>query len=160
MIAEPVAVPPVERQVALDMAKRGALVAPVVVGVAWAIWGAHGGISAGVGLALAVANLLLAATLLSWAARISLVALAAAAFGGYVLRLALLTGVVFAIHGQPWVSWVPLALTLVITHLGLLIWETRYVSATLAYPGLKPRPQARPQARPQTRPQTRPQKGA
>jgi hypothetical protein len=141
MIAEPVAVPPVERQVALDMAKRGALVAPVVVGVAWAIWGAHGGISAGVGLALAVANLLLAATLLSWAARISLVALAAAAFGGYVLRLALLTGVVFAIHGQGWVSWVPLALTLVITHLGLLIWETRYVSATLAYPGLKPRPQ-------------------
>ena len=26
-----------------------------------------------------------------------------------------------------------------ITHLGLLFWETRYVSATLAYPGLKPR---------------------
>jgi hypothetical protein len=141
VIADPVAVPPVERQVALDMAKRGLLVAPAVVAVAWAIWGPHGGISAGVGLALAVANLLLAAILLSWAARISLVALAAAAFGGYVLRLAILTGVVFAIHGLSWVSWVPLALTLVITHLGLLIWETRYVSATLAYPGLKPRPQ-------------------
>ena len=29
-----------------------------------------------------------------------------------------------------------------VTHLGLLFWETRYVSVTLAYPGLKPRPQA------------------
>jgi len=34
---------------------------------------------------------------------------------------------------------VPLALTIGVTHLGLLIWETRYVSASLAYPGLKPR---------------------
>jgi hypothetical protein len=34
---------------------------------------------------------------------------------------------------------VPLALTILVTHLGLLAWETRYVSATLAYPGLKPR---------------------
>ncbi len=46
-----------------------------------------------------------------------------------------------AICHQPWVSWIPLAFTLVITHLGLLIWETRYVSASLAYPGLKPRAQ-------------------
>jgi hypothetical protein len=141
VIADPLAGPPVERQVALDMAKRAAFVAPILVGVAWAIWGSHGGISAAVGLGLAVANLLLAAALLSWAARVSLTALAAAALGGYILRLALLTGVVFAIHGQSWVSWVPLALTLLITHLGLLAWETRYVSATLAYPALKPRPQ-------------------
>ena len=135
------AAPAVERQVAFDMAKRGVLVAPVVVGVAWAIWGAHGGISAAVGLALAIANLLLVAALLSWAARISLVALAAAALGGYVLRLALLTGVVFAVRHQGWISWIPFALTLLVTHLGLLLWETRYVSATLAYPGLKPRRQ-------------------
>ena len=32
----------------------------------------------------------------------------------------------------------PLGLTLIVTHLGLLIWETRHVSASLAYPGLKP----------------------
>ena len=141
MIADPLAGPPVERQVALDMAKRAAFVAPILVGVAWAVWGPHGGISAAVGVGLAVANLLLAAALLSWAARVSLTALAAAALGGYILRLALLTGVVFAIHGQSWVAWVPLALTLLITHLGLLVWETRYVSATLAYPALKPRAQ-------------------
>ena len=27
---------------------------------------------------------------------------------------------------------------LIVTHLGLLFWETRFVSATLAFPGLKP----------------------
>ena len=31
-----------------------------------------------------------------------------------------------------------LGVTLIVTHLGLLIWETRHVSASLAYPGLKP----------------------
>ena len=47
---------------------------------------------------------------------------------------------VLAITGQSWFSPIPLCATLVVCHLGLLIWETRYVSATLAYPGLKPRP--------------------
>jgi len=39
------------------------------------------------------------------------------------------------------VEMVPLGLTLVATHLGLLIWEARYVSLSLAFPGLKPRPE-------------------
>jgi len=34
---------------------------------------------------------------------------------------------------------IPFAFTLVITHLGLLFWEMRYVSANLAHPGLKPK---------------------
>ena len=38
-----------------------------------------------------------------------------------------------------WAGPVPLGLTVVVTHLGLLIWETRYVSASLAFPVLKPR---------------------
>ncbi len=134
--------PPVEREIALDMSRRALFVAPVAVGLGLAFWGWHGAASAGFGLGLAVANLLLAAVILSWAARVSLVALAAAALGGYILRLALLTAAVFAIHDQHWVAWVPLAFTLLVTHLGLLIWETRYVSASLAYPGLKPRKSA------------------
>jgi hypothetical protein len=31
-----------------------------------------------------------------------------------------------------------LAVTVLLTHLGLLAWETRFVSASLAYPALKP----------------------
>jgi hypothetical protein len=40
-------------------------------------------------------------------------------------------------------AW-PLGLTLIATHLGLLVWELKFVSASLAFPGLKPRPEARP----------------
>ena len=93
--------PPVERQVALDMGRRALFVAPVIIAIASIVWGVHGGISAAVGLALAVANLLLAAVLLSWAAKVSLVAMAATALGGYILRLVLLTAVIFAIRHQP-----------------------------------------------------------
>lgn len=130
---------PVERQIALDMARRGAMAAPLLIGVSTAIWGIDGGISSAFAILLALANLLAAALLLEWAANISLAAIAAAALGGYVLRLVLLTVAVFAVRHQSWVSWLPLAFTLAITHLGLLIWETRHVSASLAYPGLKPR---------------------
>ena len=31
-----------------------------------------------------------------------------------------------------------LAILILVTHLGLLFWELRYVSASLAFPGLKP----------------------
>jgi len=132
--------PAVERQVAFDMSRRSLVLAPIVVGAGAAFWGLHGALSSAFGLGLAVANLLLAAAILSWAARISLVAVAAAALGGYLLRLGLLTAAVFAIRHQHWVAWVPLAFTIIVTHLALLIWETRYVSASLAFPGLKPKP--------------------
>jgi hypothetical protein len=37
-----------------------------------------------------------------------------------------------------WFSKGAFGLTIIVTHLGLLIWETRFVSASLAFPGLKP----------------------
>lgn len=133
--------PAVERQVASDLARRGLMVTPFVVGLAGALFGVNGALSAAYAVGLVIANFMVAALLLSWAARISLVALAVAALGGYLLRLGLLTAAVLAVKDQPWVSMAPLALTIAITHLGLLWWETRYVSATLAFPGLKPRTQ-------------------
>ncbi|MGA1359498.1 MAG: hypothetical protein ACO4A4_04375, partial [Ilumatobacteraceae bacterium] len=45
---------------------------------------------------------------------------------------------VMLVRNEPWVDLMALGLTLVISHLGLLFWEMRYVSATLAFPGLKP----------------------
>jgi hypothetical protein len=36
------------------------------------------------------------------------------------------------------VELVPLGLTIIITHLGLLFWELRHISSSLAFPGLKP----------------------
>jgi hypothetical protein len=42
-----------------------------------------------------------------------------------------------------WVEEIPLLFTVLVTHLVLLVWETRYVSLSLAYPGLKPTPPPR-----------------
>ena len=58
-------------------------------------------------------------------------------------RLLLEAGYAFStfdrnIDNEPWVDLPTLAVTLLLTQLGLLFWETKYVSATLAYPGLKP----------------------
>lgn len=130
--------PPVERQVAGDMIRRGLPVAPVLVVVAGLIWGLDGALSAAYGLAIVLANFALAAVLLSWAGRRSVALLMGVALFGYVFRLGLVTLAVLAVKDLAWVALVPLGLTIVISHLGLLFWETSRVSASLAFPGLKP----------------------
>jgi hypothetical protein len=140
--------PAVERQLAADLARRGVIVAPVLLIVAALGWGLHGVLSAGYALVLVLINFALSAALLAWAARTSLGLLMGVALFGYVARLALITVAVLAISGQTWFSPIPLCAALLVTHLGLLVWETRYVSATLAFPGLKPRPSQGPAAKP------------
>jgi hypothetical protein len=135
--------PPVEQQIARDMIRRALPLAPVLMLVAGLIWGIHGALSTGYAIAIVLANFALSAAILTVTARISLVVLMTAVMAGYLLRLALVTVAVLAVIHQSWVVVVPLAFTLMITHLGLLFWETRYVSATLAYPALKPRPARR-----------------
>ena len=76
--------------------------------------------------------------ILGWAAPISLPLLMGAVLGGYVLRLGLIFLAVFLVRDASWFEKLPLGLTIIVTHLVLLIWELRYVSASLAYPGLKP----------------------
>lgn len=140
VMATPVVGDAVEAQVAKDIARRAMYVAPVWVAVCAAFWGTDGAVSALYGMALIVCNFLLAAGLLAWAARISLSMLMVAALGGFMLRLALIALAVWLVKDATWVSLVPLGLTIIIAHLGLLVWETRHVSASLAYPGLKPTP--------------------
>jgi hypothetical protein len=132
--------PAVEAQITGDMARRMLPVLPGLVLVAGLIWGADGAASSAFAVVLVLGNLALSAALLGRAARISLALLMGAALGGFALRLFLLTAVVWAVKDQAWVDITALGLTLVVTHLGLLFWETRHVSASLAYPGLKPTP--------------------
>ena len=131
--------PPVERQVAFDMIRRAVPVLPVALGVAWLVRGTDGALSASFAILLVLANFALAAVMLTAAARVSLAALMGTALFGYLLRLALITVAVLLVKDMAWVDIPTLGLTIVVTHLGLLIWETRYVSASLAYPALKPR---------------------
>ena len=137
-LSTPVAGPAPEVDIARDLARRALPVAPVAVLACGVGWGLDGALSAAYALVLVVANFLAAAALMARAARISVVMLMAAVLGGYLLRLGLLTAAVYAVRDAGWVEMVPLGLTLVATHVGLLVWEARRVSVTLAFPGLKP----------------------
>jgi hypothetical protein len=59
--------------------------------------------------------------------------------GGYIGRLALVVLAIVAVKDASWVEHAPFYGTILLTHVGLLVWETRSISASLAYPGLKPR---------------------
>ncbi|MGH9279613.1 MAG: ATP synthase subunit I [Acidimicrobiales bacterium] len=126
--------PAVERQVASDMIRRALPALPVLVLVAGLVRGVDGALSAAFAIGLVLANFLIAAAVLARAARIGVGALGFAALGSFIVRLVLITVAVLVVKDQSWVDLVPLGLTIVVTHLGLLIWESRYVSMSLAYP--------------------------
>lgn len=139
--------PPVERRIAVDLARRGLLVAPVIVLVAGLLRGADGAASAALGLAVLVLNFLAAAVSLEWGARRGGNALFAVALGGFLFRmLSILVVILVAQALFGWVDVIVLGVTLFLTHLGLLFWELRSVSFSLAAPGLqrdRPTPSAR-----------------
>lgn len=120
------------------MVRRGLVVLAPVVAVAWVVADRYVAASVGYGIVLILVNFLLSAYLLAWAARISLGLVASVALGGYVMRLALIFMAVWFVRDTSWVRMVPLGITLIAAHLGLLVWELRHVSATMAHPGLKP----------------------
>jgi hypothetical protein len=130
--------PAPEPVLARDIAKRGLRFAPVLVLAATAVWGGDGAASSAYGLAIVLANLVLAAWMLSTAARISYAFLMGAALFGFLLRLGLVSAAVLLVQDAGWVEPTALGLTLVVTHLGLLVWELRFVSISLAHPGLRP----------------------
>jgi hypothetical protein len=135
--------PAPETEIARDLVKRAAMAAPVLIVVFGLIWGLDGAISTGYAIAVVVVNFVLAATLDAWGARISVGMLMAMSMFGFFLRMAVVLGAFFAAKDASWMAVVPFAFTLVVTHLGLLFWEMRYVSANLAHPGLKPKAPAR-----------------
>jgi hypothetical protein len=130
--------PPVEKRIAVDLARHGLLIAPAVVLVAGAIRGVDGAASAALGLAVCLLNFFAAALTLDWGTRRSGNALFAVALGGFLFRMVSIVVVMVvaqALFG--WVDIVVLGLTLFVTHLGLLFWELRSVSFSLAAPGLR-----------------------
>jgi hypothetical protein len=130
--------PEVERQLAFDMLRRGVWFAPAVLLLASLVWGSRGATSAVLAIALVAVNLVLAALALSWAAKVSLTAIMAVSLGGFAVRMGLLCAVLFAVRDATWIHMTALGITVLVTHLGLLFWELRFVSASLAFPGLKP----------------------
>lgn len=128
-----------ESELVGDLVRKALPVAPVPVALAALLAGVDGALSAGVAIVLVVANFVAAAASLAWAARINLGLLMGVALFGYLLRVSALFGIVYLLRDLSWVHVPALGITLVVMHLGLLFWETRYVSATLAHPALKPK---------------------
>lgn len=134
--------PATERIVARDLVRRAVLVFPAAA-VVGALLGGWGGVaSVAFGLGLLAANFWLSAALLAWAARISYGLVMGVALFGFLVRLALVGLAVWLVRDASWVRDLPLGLTIVVGHLGLLLWEARSVSASLAFPALKPKPRA------------------
>ncbi len=125
-------------EVARDMVTRGLPLLPVGIVIGALIDGFAGSASVAYGMVLVMVNFLLAAYLLAWAGRISFALVASVALGGYVLRLGLIFLAVWLVKDATWVRMVPLGVTIIVTHLALLVWELRYVAGSFAHPGLKP----------------------
>lgn len=134
--------PAPEVEVTKDISKRALIVAPVIVAVCAVIWGGNGAWSALFGIALVVVNFALAAGIVAFTARISLSLMMGAILFGYLIRLGLILVAVLLVKDAAWISRPALGATIIVTHVGLLAWELKYVALSLAYPGLKP---ARPQ---------------
>jgi hypothetical protein len=113
-----------------QLVRPALLAAPLVVLGTTLFRGVDGGLSAGAGLALAVANLYGAARSLDWAAAVGLPAVAAVALGGYLARLAALTAVVLLLGTMARVDLPAVAVTLAVAHLGLLSVTARSIGAT------------------------------
>jgi hypothetical protein len=131
--------PQVERDIALDLVKHGLLIAPVVILVAGLVSGWDGTASAAIALGIVCLNFTLAALSVGWAAKISPVMVGGVALGGYVVRLGLILVALVLLRHVSWIVLPWLGFTLVGAHLVLLFWEMRYVSMSLAAPGLRPR---------------------
>ncbi len=130
--------PSPEVEVSTDMIKRGLIVAPLLIAICAVIWGGDGAWSSAYGIAIVLANFALAALFIASAAKISLGLMMAATLFGYIIRLALIFVAVWLVRDASWISFPALGSTIIVTHLGLLFWEMKYVAMSLAHPGLKP----------------------
>jgi hypothetical protein len=130
--------PAPEMKVTKDIVRRGLIAGPLLVAVCGVVWGLHGALSSAYGLALVLVNFLLAAGIVATTARISLGLMLGAVLFGYLIRLGLIFLAVLAVRHASWISLPALGATIIVTHLGLLVWEMKYVALSLAHPGLKP----------------------
>jgi hypothetical protein len=130
--------PAPEVSISLDMVKRGLIVGPVLIVICGVIWGGDGAWSSAYAIALVLANFALSAGIIALASKISYAAVLAGVMFGYIFRLGLIFVAVYLVRDAHWISMPALGTSIIVTHLGLLVWELKYVAISLAYPGLKP----------------------
>lgn len=131
--------PDVQRAIVTDMARRAAMVAPLVVVAGFVGWRLNGALSALYALVIVLINFALSGYVVGRATTLSRSFIMMFVLGGFVGRMLLVLGAMTLAGRFDWVEKVPLGVTVIVAHLGLLIWESRHLSISLAYPALKPR---------------------
>jgi hypothetical protein len=128
-----------EREIALDIVRRGLLVAPLVVLVLGLARGWAGALGAAIALAVVCANFLASAWVIDRLSRLGPNALFAGVMVGWIMRMAIVVVVLLVCRQSDAIDFPVLGFTIFGTHLGLLFWEAKHVSLTLGAPGLRPR---------------------
>lgn len=122
---QPVAV---ESVLARHTVARAVYVGPLLVAVFWITGGWDGAWSSALGVAVVVANFLLAGAMLSISAKISLAVYHAAALFGFFLRLGLVVLTVLLIAQVLAIDRIAFGISAVVAYLVLLSWEAVAVS--------------------------------
>ncbi|MGH3650434.1 MAG: ATP synthase subunit I [Acidimicrobiia bacterium] len=119
---------PVESILARRTVARSVYVAPILIVLFGLTGGWEGAWSAALGVAVVVANFLVAGAILSISARISLQAYHAAALIGFVLRLGLFVALVLVVSATIPVDRMAFGITAVVVYMALLVLEALAVS--------------------------------
>lgn len=133
-------VPQVEREIAVDLIRRGLIVAPLIIAVCGALRGWQGVTSSAIAVGIVALNFGVAAVIMTRASSTGPTGIAVGACVGYLVRLAIVLVALIALRHQPWIDLPVFGIVLVGTHLGLLFWEMKYLSITLGAPALRPAP--------------------
>jgi hypothetical protein len=105
------------------MVVKGLMLAPVLVAVLWLWNGADWAFSGAVGLAMTLLNLWVAGKIIGTVAERNPKLLIAAAMVAFTLGLAVLTLIAVALKAADVVYFPVTGITLVVCHLGLVLWE-------------------------------------
>ncbi len=129
----------IESRIARDIARHALWVAPVCIIAAGIFWGTAGALGMLLAFAVVLANFLVTGAMLGWAARISPTMIMAVALGGFLVWLFFIFGTGLLVEQTDAIDLTVYVVSVLVLHLGLLVWETRSISFSLASPGLKPR---------------------
>jgi hypothetical protein len=105
----------------------GAVATPLAFGAGYLADGPGGGASGLIAVAVVVANFAAHGLSLAWAAGVSIAAVQAVALAGFVVRMAAIVGLLFALNTAAFFSPAVFGITVAVGTLGLLTYEARLV---------------------------------
>jgi hypothetical protein len=105
------------------MVRRASFLGPPVIAALWILGGSRVGVSAAIGLAMTLLNLWLAGRIIGGIAERKPHLLFVAGMAAFVLGLIVLTAIAAVLQALEVVDFVVTGLVLIISHLGLVLWE-------------------------------------